>query len=293
VRVLVTGANGLVGSRLVRLLAAAGHSPLGLDLAGAQLNVDLSNAAALTSALTEAKPEAIINCAAMTDVDGCEKNPGAAWAVNAEAPATLARFVRAHDCHLVHLSTDYVFDGDRGGYRPDDVPNPRGVYALTKHGGEQALRAIAPKERFAIARPAVVYGWPAVAGKNNFGSWLIEALGSGKSLKLFSDQWVSPTHASNVAEMAAELATRKLSGTWHVAGAEVVDRVTFGKRLCERFGFDQALIQPSRMAEVNLPSPRPAKSGLDVTRTTEALTARPWSLEAALDRLHAEFKGKS
>ncbi|MBL8913110.1 MAG: SDR family oxidoreductase [Archangium sp.] len=292
-RVLVTGASGLVGSRLIKLLSSAGHTAIGLDRSGSELAVDMVNAAAFTDALSAAKPDAIINCAAMTDVDGCEREPSAAWAVNAEAPATLARYVRTHDCHLVHLSSDYVFDGDRGGYRPDDVPNPRGIYAITKHGGEQAIRAVAPKERFAIARPAVVYGWPAVAGKNNFGSWLVDALGSGKPVKLFSDQWVSPTHALNAAEMAAELATRRLPGIWHIAGAEVVDRVTFGHRLCERFGFDRALVQPSRMADVNLPSPRPAKSGLDVSRTSESLTARPWSLEAALDRLHAEVKGKS
>jgi dTDP-4-dehydrorhamnose reductase len=93
--------------------------------------------------------------------------------------------------------------------------------------------------------------------------------------------------------MLAELATRGMAGTWHTSGAEVVDRVTFGQRLCERFGFDPALIIPSRMADVNLPSPRPAKSGLVVSRTADALTAKPLALDASLARFHAEVTGSA
>lgn len=290
-RILVTGAGGLVGGRLMKLLERAGQSAVGLDRANAAVLCDMTDASAFRAALEAAKPEAIINCAAFTDVDGCERDPSAAWAVNAEAPATIARYARTAQCHVVQVSTDYVFDGERGGYRTDDTPNPRGVYAISKHAGEEAVRSIAPVNGWAIARTAVVYGWPAVAGKNNFGSWLIDALGNGKPVKLFADQFVSPSHAWNVAEMVAELAARRLGGIWHTAGADVMDRVTFGHKLCARFGFDVSLVQPSRMADVKLPSPRPARSGLDVSRTAEVLTASPWSIEAALDRLHQEFKG--
>ncbi len=297
----VTGANGLVGTRLCNLLATKGHEVTGLGRGSAHptlrglkahLSIDMTDATRLGAALREASPEVVINCAAMTDVDGCERDPSGAWAVNADAVATLARVSRQLDCHLVHVSTDYVFDGDAGPYEVDAIPNPRGVYAISKHAGEEAVRALCAKGRWTIARTAVVYGWPAM-GKNNFGSWLVEALGGGKTVKLFSDQWVSPSHASNVAEMVAELGERRLAGIFHTSGSEVVDRVTFGKQLCERFGFDPALITPSRMADVNLPSPRPAKSGLVITRTQETLSAKPLTNEAALDRLHAEFKGST
>jgi dTDP-4-dehydrorhamnose reductase len=189
----------------------------------------------------------------------------------------------------VHVSTDYVFDGDAGPYEVDSTPNPRGVYAITKHLGEQTVKALLPPASWSIARTAVVYGWPST-GKNNFGTWLISTLRDGKPVKLFSDQWVSPTHATNCAEMLAELAERKLAGLWHTSGAEVMDRVTFGHALCDRFGFDRALVQPSRMADVKLPSPRPAKSGLSVTKTAAELSAKPLSLAASLDRLYAEYK---
>ncbi len=300
-RLLVTGANGLVGSRLVRLLASRGHEVFGLGR-GAQraadfgtakyVSVELADHDALAQALREIRADVVINCAAMTDVDGCERDASGAWAANVDAVATLARSARELDTHLVHVSTDYVFDGDAGPYDVDAIPNPRGVYAISKHAGEEAVRALCPKGRWTIARTAVVYGWPST-GKNNFGSWLIDALGSGKTVKLFADQWVSPSHAGNVAEMLAELAERRMAGTWHTSGADVVDRVTFGKLLCERFGFDPALITPSRMADVNLPSPRPAKSGLIVTHTMEALSAKPLTNEAALARLHAEYTGST
>lgn len=296
-RVLITGANGLVGSRLVRLMASRGHQVLGLGRGPhraiapsgvAYLSVDLADAKQVVQALKEVRPDVVINCAAMTDVDGCERDALGAWTANVEAVATLAKSARELDAHLLHVSTDYVFDGTEGPYDVDAVPNPRGVYALTKHAGEEAVRALCTDQHWTIARTAVVYGWPST-GKNNFGSWLIEALGSGKVVKLFVDQWVSPSHAGSVAEMLGELAERRLPGFWHTCGAEVVDRVSFGRELCARFGFNPSLITPSRMADVKLPSPRPAKSGLVVTKTAQALSAKPLSLEAALARLHAEY----
>lgn len=305
---LVTGANGLVGSRLVRLLALQGHrvtamgrgarrfqrvsGPAGAAAEPGYLDVDLGDAAGLTRALFDARPEVIVNPAGLTDVDGCEKDPDAAWVANVEGVATLCRAAKKLGAHLVHVSTDYVFDGQAGPYDVDAVPNPRGTYALTKHAGEQAVRALAAPGAWAIARTAVVYGWPN-AGKHNFGSWLVESLRAGKQVKLFADQWVSASLALNVAEMLAELAARKLTGLWHVAGAEVVDRVTFGKRLCARFSFDERLIAPSSMAEVKLLSPRPAKSGLLVARTAQALDAKPLGLAASLDRFFAECEGSA
>lgn len=296
-RVCVTGGSGTVGGRLVRRLLTQGHqvsvfgrSAVTVDGVEAR-QVDLQQRAAVGSALDALQPDAIVNCAAMTDVDGCERDPVGAWATNAEAVATLADWSRRHQRHLVHVSTDYVFDGDAGPYEIDAVPNARGVYAQSKLGGELAVRALA--KDWTIARTAVVYGWPAVAGKNNFGAWLVGSLTAGKPVKLFSDQWVSPSHADNVADMLFEIVERRVTGVLHTSGGEVVDRVTFGHRLCERFGFDRALVVPSRMADVNLPSPRPARSGLVTVRTAAILKTQPWSLAASLERLHAEVKGTS
>jgi dTDP-4-dehydrorhamnose reductase len=294
-RLVVTGANGLVGSRLCALLASRGHEVTGVSRGAARIpgpfvSVELTDPAAVKRALDELKPEAVINPASMTEVDGCEKDPAGAYAANCAAVATLALETRRLGAHLVHVSTDYVFDGERGGYTEEDLPNPRGVYAITKHMGEQAVRALAGS--WAVARVAVVYGWPQAA-RPNFGAWLVGALQATAPVKLFSDQFVSPTLALNAAEMLAELAERRLTGIWHAAGATTLNRVEFARALCARFGFSGSNITPSLLAELKLASPRPRKSGLDVGKATRELKARPLSLDDALARFHSEWKGSA
>lgn len=297
-RVVVTGANGLVGSRLVKALAVGGHEVLACGRGPSRLSgsgftyasVELGDRARLVEALLPFRPEVIINPAGMTDVDGCERQPVAAYTANVEGVASLCLVARDAQAHLVHVSTDYVFDGQAGPYELTALPNPLGTYAQTKYAGELTVRALLPAAQWSIARTAVVYGWPR-AGNNNFGSWLVDSFRQGKPVKLFEDQFVSPSLALNVAEMLAELGTRKLAGLWNVAGADVVDRVTFGRALCERFGFDAGLITPSRMKDVALLSPRPPRSGLLVTKTTEALAHKPLGLGPALDRFFHEVQG--
>jgi dTDP-4-dehydrorhamnose reductase len=223
----------------------------------------------------------------MTDVDGCERDPAGAWAANSASAAHVAAASRTAGAHLVHVSTDYVFDGQSGPYGEDATPNPRGVYALTKHAGELAVRSLAGS--WAIARTAVVYGWPP-AGRPNFGSWLVTALSQKQPVKLFQDQFVSPSLADNVAEMLAELAERRLSGIWNAAGAEVVDRVAYGRAVCSLFGLDSSLIAPSRLADVKLASPRPPRCGLKPDKALAELSAKPLGLAVALGRFHAAWK---
>lgn len=293
-RILVTGANGLVGSRLCDQLARDGHEVIGASRGERRasgswryVRCELTAEGEVARTVEDAAPEVIINPASMTEVDLCEKEPEKAYAANVLAPALLAGQARRRGAHLLHVSTDYVFDGEKGGYTEEDVPNPRGAYAVTKHMGEQAVRTLAPS--WAIARTAVVYGWPP-AGRPNFGAWLVGALEKQQPVKLFEDQLVSPSLADNVAQMLAELGTRKLPGIWNTSGAEIVDRVTFGRKLCSVFGFDPALLVPTRLKDLNLPSPRPLRSGLDTSKTGEALAAKPLGLDASLERFHAAYR---
>jgi dTDP-4-dehydrorhamnose reductase len=223
----------------------------------------------------------------MTEVDACEKDPEAAYAGNVNAAAAVARGARKAGAHLVHVSTDYVFDGEAGPYDEAAVPNPKGVYSVTKHMGELAARVLAPG--CAIARTAVVYGWPPVEGRLNFGAWLVTALEKGQPVRLFEDQVVSPSFADNVAAMLVELGERRLGGVWNTCGGTVLDRVTFGRALCEVFGFDPKLIIPTRMAELKLPSPRPLKGGLKTDKVRAQLSEKPLELAESLSRFHATW----
>lgn len=294
-RIVVTGVNGLVGSRLARLLASRGHQVIGLGRGErrakgdfAYATVELQDAEPVQRALDVAQPDVVINPASMTEVDACEKQPEAAFGANVLAVAHLAQWTRANDSHLIHVSTDYVFDGDHGPYAETALPNPRGVYAITKHMGEQAVRTLAGPQA-AICRTAVVYGWPQAA-RPNFGAWLVQTLAAGKEVKLFEDQFVSPSLADNVAAMLAELAVKKAVGVWNTSGATVLNRVDFGRALCRVFGFDEKLLVPTRLAELKLASPRPLHSGLKVDKALAELEAKPLALEDSLRQFHQAYQ---
>lgn len=293
-RVLVTGANGLVGSRTAARLALQGNAVVATGRGARRcdggfeyLPCELTHAEEVTRLCTQARPELIVHCASMADVDACEAAPQEAFAVNVSATAQLAQAAKAQGAHLLHVSTDYVFDGEAGPYSEDALPNPRGVYALTKHMGEQAVRALAGS--WAIARTASVYDWPP-SGRMNFGAWMVMALRAGQPVTVFEDQRVSPSLAVNVAELLAELGTRRLSGLWNVAGDEVVSRVEFGERVCRVFGFGRSLLTPVKMAEVALPAPRPRCAGLRVEKVKAALAAQPLGLDASLRILREAFR---
>ncbi len=291
--ILVTGANGLIGSRVVARLGARGHTVVALGrgprrlAAGDYRSVDLTDESALVATVKAANPEIVINPGSMTDVDGCETAASEAFKVNGVAPGVLASCCSDVGAHLVHVSTDYVFDGEAGPYTEDDIPNPRGVYALTKHIGEQGVRALA--RSWTIARTAVVYGWPP-AGRPNFGSWLLGALRKGEPIRLFEDQSVSPSLASSVADQLVELAENRHQGIWNVSGAAVVNRLQFGRALCAEFGLDARSIVPSKLSEAKLKSPRPQRGGLLVAKATAQLANQPLDLSAALARFHREVE---
>jgi dTDP-4-dehydrorhamnose reductase len=296
-RLLVTGSNGLVGSRVCAQAEGAGHTVVGLGRgarrtggAHAYVSVDLTHEDEVLRAVAEAKPDAVLHTASMTEVDACEKDPQAAYAANVSAAAHVARGAREAGAHLVHVSTDYVFDGEAGPYDEAARPNPRGVYATTKLMGEGAARIFCPGA--AVARTAVVYGWPA-AGRPNFGAWLVGELSQGKGVRLFEDQYVSPSLADSVAAQVLELATRRLGGVWNTCGADVVSRVEYGRRLCDVFGFDFSLVTPTRLSDMKLASPRPLRSGLAVDKARAELEARPLGLDESLRRFHAAWKARS
>ena len=292
-RVAVTGANGLLGGAAVSFMAAEhqvhalgrGHCRLGPG-SYTWVAVDLGDECSVESALRDLRPDAVLHAGAMTNVDACERDPEAAWRVNVCGTAAVARACRALRARLVAVSTDYVFDGERGPYDESDVPNPRGTYARTKRCAEEAALLLAPE--CAVARVAVVYsGRP--GAKPTFATQVVDKLSRGEPVKAFSDQFVSPTLAENAAAMTLELLLETdYRGVLHTCGATVLDRVDFAQRVAARFGLSGEIV-PVRTADVKLLAPRPLRAGLKVDRASALLRAKPLSVEAALDQFYKQW----
>ena len=298
--VVVTGANGLVGSRLVARLVAEGERVVAVGRGGSRLpapgarpeaeyvELDLSAPEKLAELIESLRPGGVIHAAAMTDVDACEADPVQAWTLNVRAVECAALACRLAGARLTALSTDYVFDGEKGDYAEDDAPNPRGAYARTKRAGEEAALLLAQDR--VICRVAVIYsGYP--NAKRSFATSVVENLLAGKPVKAFSDQVVTPTLADNAAEMVIGVHRNGAQGIVHCAGASAVTRVEFAAALARKLGTDERLIAPVRLADVKLSAPRPLRSSLRVDKVKELLGAQvPLLLEAALDRFLVERK---
>jgi dTDP-4-dehydrorhamnose reductase len=268
-RVLVTGSNGLLGSKLlVAMSERADLAPLALSRNARPLplipgvpyfSLDVTDEAALSRLFGEIRPDAVIHTAAMTDVDGCERDPERAWILNVQGTRNVASACELIGASLVHLSSEYVFDGRAGPYVETDHPNALSVYGRTKLASEQAVAESC--QRWVVARTTVLFGH-VPAARRHFVLWLLGQLASGESVRIVDDQVGSPTLADNLAEMLLALATRGAQGIYHTVGASRLSRFEFARQVAEEFGFDPAGVQPISTAELHQPAPRPLRAGL-------------------------------
>lgn len=270
---LVTGGNGLLGTKLLELALRRGEvevvsvsrQPCSNRYLGqfAFYQLDLTARGAFQKVVERVRPDLVVHTAAMTDVDGCERQPAAAWRANVAATEQVAKACRTVGAHLVHLSTEYVFDGLAGPYAESDLPNPISVYGRTKLESERLVERLCPNG--AIARTTVLYGY-ALNVRPNFVTWLVQTLQSGQSARVVDDQIGSPTLADNLAEMCLALADHRVSGVYHTVGADVIDRFSFAHLICEVFELDRALLAPVSTASLAQPAPRPLRAGLRIDR---------------------------
>jgi len=282
--ILVTGASGLLGHKVAQRALEKGHEVYSIYREhtvniGTSIKLDLTKREKLLKTISERKPHAIIHTAAYTDVDGCEINRDLAWKVNAEATKQIAIASASINSHLTYISTDYVFDGEKGFYAEEDHPNPISYYGYTKLKGEQFIKEHA--EEWCIARPSVIYGQGS-KHKLNFATWLINNLNQRKKVKILTDQYVSPTLNTNLAEMLLEIAERKIHGTLHTAGATRVSRHEFAIKLAEAFNLNIDLIKPAKMSKMPWRAERPKDSSLNVSKALALLNQKPLKLNQAL-----------
>jgi dTDP-4-dehydrorhamnose reductase len=291
-RVLVTGASGLVGARVAYLLNQTGHELYSAydahkPTTGNPIHFDLTNLNQIPSVIKEISPNIIIHTAALTNVDLCEEKPEAAMLVNSEATGRIAGAASQIGAYMVYLSTDYVFDGITGSYGEEDRPNPINHYGQSKLLGEQLLRESGA--RHCIVRTSVVYGW----GRErtpNFGTWVLSNLRSNQPVSALVDQFVSPTLNSSLAEMLLEVAQRRFDGVLHLAGNRRIDRFNFAVRIAQTFHLNPDLVTPVKKNMMEWKAKRPSDSSLNVEKARNLLNRKPLNLDEALERFRAEQK---
>lgn len=294
--VMIIGANGLLGQKLVEFLARgttnrlvlAGRSPSpGTTTSDTvYVELDIGRKQDVRDAVALHKPNVIINTAAMTGVDACETDREQAWKVNVTGVENIVEAARRENTRVVHLSTDYVFDGKEGPYAEEDRPEPINYYGRTKLASENHLRS--SDIPFVIIRTMVLYGIAAEV-KSNFALWLIRNLEERNPVRVVSDQTGNPTLVDDLAHAIISAVELNKRGLYHVAGREILSRYDFALKLADVFGFDRGLVQPVTTGELNQPAARPLKSGLVTLKAEVDLGYRPSTVIEGLTILKGQL----
>ena len=283
-KLLVIGASGLLGSKLMlyatgRFDAVGTYNPAvdGMNHPS-MYSLDIGSKEEVECIFERIQPEIIILTAAMTNLDACEANPALAHIINAKGPEHVAGCCKRLNAKLLQVSSVYVFDGSKKGrYTEEDVPNPISVYAESKLAGERAISSVLSD--FIIARPAVMYGWPPIKGKDNFVTTLIDRLRSNQPAKLFDDQYASPTFSDDFARALLDLSLKDSCGILNVSGPDCISRLTCGNIVAKVFNLDASLIVPVSYKTMPLPAKRPANACLDVSKVENLLKRKMVSFE--------------
>jgi dTDP-4-dehydrorhamnose reductase len=257
-RLLVTGASGLLGLHLAlqeserfNVCGVVNHQRL-VNAPFQVLQSDLARDGEAEKVIDRFNPDLVVHCAAMANIDECEKNPTQAEIVNARIPGLLARLAKEKGIQLVAISTDAVFDGQTGNYHESDTPNPLSVYARTKLAGEQAVAA---ENSEAIIARVNFYGW-SLTGKRSLAEFFFNNLSSGCRINGFTDVFFCPLMVADLCDILIKMAGAGLSGLYHVVSPEAISKYEFGRRIAALFGFDPILISPISVEQGGLTARR-------------------------------------
>jgi len=279
--VLIVGASGLVGGCVRQRLAAEAVGTFRTRGRAELLHLDITDARKTRELIGRVSPRVVIHCAAWTHVDGCETEPTRSHAINVEGVRNVAVATAALGARMIFFSTDYVFGGDHGPHTLDETPAPLNVYGWHKLEAETIVAAAV--EDHAIVRSCNLYGYQ--AGGKNFVMAVLENGRAGRTMRIPSDQWGSPTLAEDLAEATARLVHSDVRGVFHLAGPDYVDRPTWARRAAEAFGLEASFLDPVPTSELRQTARRPLKAGLDSRQSEQRLGFRFRGLVAGLERV--------
>ena len=294
-RILITGASGLLGVNLALTAARDGsrYEVYGTinqhalqTEAFAVIQTDLLAPGALERLLEQSRPDWVIHCAALADLEACEAEPEKARQLNSVLPEKLARHVARGGARLVHISTDAVFDGQRGDYAEADAPNPRSTYARTKLEGELAVAAANPQ---AIIARVNLFGW-SLSGRRSLAEFFFNNLRAGKPVPGFTDIFFCPLLANDLAALFFQMLEKDLHGLYHVVSRDCTSKYDFGVQIARRFGLDESLITPTSVERAGLKAARSPRLTLRTDKLSQALGAPLPALSTSLDRFYTLYQ---
>ena len=301
-RILITGSNGLLGSKLIDALVAdsidflatsrgENRNPL---LPAAQFaTLDTTSEQDVLALLDRYQPTVVIHSAAMTQVDECEFHRKDAWNANVEAVRIMAEGCAARGIHLIHIGTDFIFDGAEGPYDEDGVPNPLSYYGFTKWMADQVVMHT-PKLKWSILRTVLVFIYSASLGRSNIVLWLKGVLEKGQEVNIVDDQYRSPTLAEDLAQACLSAAKTRARGIYHISGPETYSILDLAKAVAAHYGKADALFKPVSSVTLNQPALRPPRTGFVIDKARRDLDYKPHTLQEALalmDEQMAESSG--
>lgn len=286
-RILIIGANGSLGRRCAEVFQARPDIELMLSSATDRglfpseqfVKADATKADEIKKLVASFRPELIINASAFTNVDLCESERQNAWLVNVRLVENLADAARIFDSYIIHISTDYVFDGQRGPYYETDKTNPVSYYGRTKLASENTLKISGVP--FTILRTNVLYGlFP--GGKLDFVRWVVNSIRKGETIRIVTDQINNPTFVDDLVSAIELVYTFRKQGIYHTGGMEFLNRYEFTLRIAEVFNLDTSLIKAIKTEDLHQPAKRPLKSGLFTIKAQSEFGYRPHKLDESL-----------
>jgi len=286
--VFITGSSGLLGNKLTEI-AKRNYEVVPLyntrKLHPNSLKLDITNQKLVLSLFSKFKPNTIIHTASETNVDKCETHKEHAWKVNTEGTKNIALACKKTNTKLIYISSDYVFDGEKGLYTEKDKPNPINYYGVTKFEGENQV--VQHCKNYSILRTSVLYGWH--PWKQNFATWIINQLKQNKEITVVEDHYNTPTLADNLAKITIEVVQKDLQGLYHASGSERISRYQFAKQIAKAFNLDFNLIKPIKMNQLTAwIAKRPKDSSLNTDKIQKQLKTKPLNITEGLNRMKKE-----
>ena len=294
-RIIIAGGNGMLGQRLiefynklndVELISTSVEEKSVFDDVD-YVQADISNRNGIKKVVYDFCPDFIINAAAYTNVDKSESERELAWKINVKGVEYLSETARVLDSHLIHISTDYIFDGRSGPYTENDTPNPLGYYARTKLASENTLKISGCKNT--ILRTNVLYG-TAKYSRPDFVKWVVESLRANKEIRIVDDQINNPTFIDDLVHGINKIVELRREGIYNIGGNEFLNRYEFTLMIAEYFKLDKNLVKKIKTEELNQPARRPLKSGLITIKAQSELGYKPHTILQSLELMKTELK---